>query len=52
MQLHLTFLDVPAPEPDVWKELNEAQRTVVIEALARLIAQAAVAEDREEEDHD
>jgi hypothetical protein len=43
VQLHLTFLDVPVPEASVWDALEDDQRAVVIEVLARLLVKAAVA---------
>ena len=43
MQLRLTFLDVPVPEARVWDALEDDQRAVVIEVLARLFVKAAVA---------
>ena len=39
----LTFLDVPAPEARVWDALEDNQRALVIEVLARLFVKAAVA---------
>ena len=41
--MHLTFLDVPAPEARVWDALGDDQRAVVIDVLARLFVNAAVA---------
>ena len=41
MQLNLTFLEMPNPTAVVWDKLDEEQRLVVLEVLARLIAQAA-----------
>jgi hypothetical protein len=41
--MHLTFLDVPVPEASVWDALANDQRAVVIEVLARLFVNAAVA---------
>ena len=43
MQMRLTFLDPPAPEARVWDALEDEHRAGVIEALARLVAKAAVA---------
>ncbi len=39
----LTFLDVPVPEASVWVALEDDQRVVVIDLLARLFVKAAVA---------
>ena len=43
VQMRLTFLDPPAPEARVWDALEDEHRAGVIEALARLVAKAAVA---------
>ena len=40
--MRLTFLDVPVPEARVWAALEDNQRAVVIEVLARLFVKAAV----------
>jgi len=41
-QPYLNFLDLPVPEACVWGQLTDQQKTAVIEAIARLIAKAAV----------
>jgi hypothetical protein len=38
----LNWLDRPAPPPDVWDRLNDAQRTTVIDTMARVIGKAVV----------
>jgi hypothetical protein len=38
----LNWLDRPAPQPDVWDRLNDAQRTTVIDTMARVIGKAVV----------
>jgi hypothetical protein len=38
----LNLLDRPAPQPDVWDRLNDAQRTTVIDTMARVIGKAVV----------
>ena len=43
VQMRLPFLDVPVPEASVWDALEDDQRAVVIEVLARLFVKAAVA---------
>ena len=41
--MRLMFLDVPVPEARVWDALEDDQRALVIEVLARLFVKAAVA---------
>ena len=41
MQLNLGFLKTPRPGPNVWEALQDEQRLVVLDVLARLIVQAA-----------
>ena len=41
--MRLSFLDVPVPEARVWEALTDDQRAVVIDLLARLLVNAAVA---------
>jgi hypothetical protein len=49
----LPFLNVPVPEEaSVWDALEDDQRAVVIEVLARLLAKAAVADTAPEEPRD
>jgi len=50
VQRLLNFLDLPIPETQVWETLEEQQRTLAIEVLARLIAKATYGP--EEESHD
>jgi len=52
VQLHLDFLDIPAPEMCVWDRLDEEQKAIVIELVTRLIAKAALASNSPEKDHD
>jgi hypothetical protein len=40
VQRLLNFLNLPIPETQVWETLEEQQRTLAIEVLARLIAKA------------
>ena len=42
MPHQLNWLDRPAPPPDVWDRLNDAQRTTVIDTMARIIRKAVV----------
>ena len=50
MQRLLNFLNLPIPETQVWEALEEQQRDLAIEVLARLIAKATRI--TEEEGHD
>jgi hypothetical protein len=52
LQRILNFLDIPIPETQVWETLENEQRTVAIEVLARLIAQATDPSPKQEKDHD
>ncbi len=40
-QPYLNFLDLPVPEPCVWQQLTDQQKTAVVVALARLMVRAA-----------
>ena len=51
MQRNLNFVDLP-PEAQVWETLENEQRAVAIEVLARLIAQATDPSPKQERDHD
>jgi len=46
----LNFLDLPIPETQMWETLEEQQRSLALEVLARLIAKAT--RSTEEEGHD
>ena len=39
-QLNLNFNDIPIPETCLWKQLDDQQKRIVIETLARLLVQA------------
>jgi hypothetical protein len=52
LQRILNFLDIPIPETQVWETLDDEQRTVAIEVLARLFAQATDPSPKQEKDHD
>jgi hypothetical protein len=52
LQRNLNFLDIPIPEAQVWETLENEQRAVTIEVLARLIAQATDPSPKQERDHD
>jgi hypothetical protein len=52
LQRILNFLDIPILEIQVWETMENEQRTVAIEVLARLIAQATDPNPKQEKDHD
>ncbi|HLM80363.1 MAG TPA: hypothetical protein VK302_06995 [Terriglobales bacterium] len=39
-QLNLNFNDTPIPETCLWEQLDDQQKRIVIETLARLLVQA------------
>ena len=39
-QLNLNFNDIPIPETCLWDQLDDQQKRIVIETLARLLVQA------------
>jgi len=39
-QLILNFNDIPIPETCLWEQLDDQQKRIVIETLARLLVQA------------
>jgi hypothetical protein len=39
-QLNLNFNDIPIPETHLWEQFDDEQKQIVIETLARLLAQA------------
>jgi hypothetical protein len=41
-QLNLNFFEIPIPQTYLWEELNNQQKQLVIETLARLMIQAAI----------
>jgi len=40
-QLNLNFTDIPIPETCLWEQLDEEQKRIVVESLARLLVKAA-----------
>ena len=39
-QLNLNFNEIPIPETHLWEQFDDEQKRIVIETLARLLAQA------------
>ena len=39
-QLNLNFTDIPIPETCLWEQLDDEQKRIVVEALARLFVKA------------
>jgi hypothetical protein len=39
-QLNLNFNDIPIPETCLWEQLDDQQKRIVVETLARLLVQA------------
>ena len=39
-QLNLNFTDIPIPETCLWEQFDDEQKQIVIDILARLLAQA------------
>ena len=42
MQLHLNFPQLPLTHQEVWAQLSDADRAAALQALAELIAKAAL----------
>ena len=51
-QLNLNFTDIPIPESRLWEQMDDDQKRIVIETLARLIIKAARAHNRKEPTND
>jgi hypothetical protein len=51
-QLNLKFSDLPVPEELVWEQVDDEQRQIVVEALARLITKAARGSQHQEPTND
>ncbi len=52
MQLYLNFPQIPLPLDDVWERLSADDQAAALEALAQLLAKAAMDETTREESHD
>jgi hypothetical protein len=51
-QLNLNFIDIPIPETHLWEQLEDEQKRIVIETLARLMTNATRAGKRQEQTND
>ncbi len=51
-QLNLNFIDIPIPETCLWEELDDEQKQLVVETLARLMIKAARTSHPPEPAHD
>jgi hypothetical protein len=51
-QLNLNFTDIPISETCLWEQLNDEQKQIVVDALARLMVKATKAGNREEQTND
>ncbi len=49
MQLSLPFLETPPLNPEIWEQLDERQRAVVLDKLAQLIAKTAENDTRQKD---
>jgi hypothetical protein len=48
MQMSLPFLENPPLNPQIWEHLDDAQRAVILDKLAQLIAKTAGTEIKQE----
>src|ERR1035437_4370374 len=51
-QLNLNFTDIPIPETHLWEQLDDQQKRIVIETLARLMTNATRTDQRQEQTND
>jgi len=51
-QLNLNFTDIPIPETHLWEQLDDQQKRIVIETLARLLTKATRTDGRPGQAHD
>ena len=53
MQIQLSFMvELPTPKTSVWDQLDDEQKAVVIEVVARLIAKMINADTHQEPNND
>jgi hypothetical protein len=51
-QLNLNFTDIPIPETCLWEQLDDDQKRIVIETLARLLVKATGDKHQEQTNND
>jgi predicted Fe-S protein YdhL (DUF1289 family) len=51
-QLKLNFTDIPIPETHLWEQLDDQQKRIVMETLARLMTNATRTDQRQEQTND
>jgi predicted Fe-S protein YdhL (DUF1289 family) len=51
-QLYLSFIDIPIPETCLWEQIEDEQKRIVIEVLARLMTKAAQSHPSQEPTHE
>ena len=47
-QLNLNFTDIPIPETCLWEQLDDEQKRIVVETLARLLVKATRDQNQEQ----
>ncbi len=48
MQMSLPFLENPPLNPEIWEHRDDAQRAIILDKLAQLIAKTAATETQQE----
>jgi predicted Fe-S protein YdhL (DUF1289 family) len=51
-QLQLNFIDLPIPETCLWEQLDDEQKRIVVETLARLLLKATRTGKHQEQTND
>jgi hypothetical protein len=51
-QLNLNFYDIPIPETCLWEQLDDDQKRIVIDTLARLLVKATAEKTQEQINND